>query len=206
MKKTIRFLTSAILCLLVAVGSFATLPKTVSAVDDGIWVDSLAEPANYAYSLAVVGDTQYVTMYQPKALKNMYKWIADNAATKKMQYVIGVGDITHTDGAVEWANAYDAISQLDGKVGYALVRGNHDIRTSYYDYHFGRNEALYSKQYFDAFNSGKVTQARNTAHEFEVAGKKYLIICLDFGAKDDVLAWANEVVASHPSHTVIVTT
>ena len=208
MRKNIKFLICALLCSMVLFGGFnglKTIPSQVEASESD-WVTYLAEPSDYAYSFAIVGDTQYVTKYNPDALLSMYDWIAKNAESKKMKQVIGVGDITHTDAGMEWAYAYESINKLSGVVPYTVVRGNHDIRTSYYDYYFGRPGAPYEKECVAFFNEDSNTRARNTAHEFSVDNVNYLIIGLDFGAKDDVLQWANSVVESYPSHTVIVTT
>ena len=54
--------------------------------------------ADYAYSLAIVGDTQVVcendVEYNQNGMDTLYQWIVDNKVSKNIQYVIGVGDIT----------------------------------------------------------------------------------------------------------------
>jgi hypothetical protein len=206
---------------------FANKPNSIQASaevhsttkEDG-WIDELPEPEDYAYSFAVVGDPQYMTQYDARFgttyVKDMYKWIVDNAEGKNIQHVIGVGDITHGDGEKEWNVAHEAISQMDGKVSYSLVRGNHDNRTTYFDKLFGEEDATYVKQQtmvscyeYDWTYPGETTlsaKARNTAHEFSGTDVDYLVIALDFGAQDDVLEWANGVVEAYPNHTVIVST
>ena len=42
--------------------------------------------------------------------------------------------------------------------------------------------------------------------ELIVGQTKYLILSLDFGAPDEILAWASGVIEAHPEHRVIVTT
>ena len=206
--------------------------------NDAYWADSVEEPTDYAYSFVVVGDTQYMTAYDnllrgnPKKyttgqielgymssaselktdnLQTLYKWIANNAESKKIKQVIGVGDITHTDSASEWKIAHTAISQLNGIVPYTLVRGNHDNRKTFFDYYFGGvapdTSSSYIDQTIDCYEGyGVEYRARNTAHVFSAGNLDYLIIALDFGAEDEVLEWANKVVEAHPDHTVIVTT
>ena len=46
----------------------------------------------------------------------------------------------------------------------------------------------------------------NVYHTFKVGEIDYLLLSLDHGTKDNVIEWANEVVAAHPTHRVIVTT
>jgi hypothetical protein len=47
---------------------------------------------------------------------------------------------------------------------------------------------------------------RNTYHTFTVGEVDYLVITLDFGATDDILAWAGELLNSHPNHRAIILT
>lgn len=225
MKKVLKNFTKAILFATLAFSVlFPTLADetlTASAAtayaDDKKWIESLSEPEDYAYSIAVVGDPQYMTQYDrlfgTNYLNRMYKWIADNVETKKIQHVMNLGDITHNDVIAEWDIAEKAISQLDGVVPYSLVRGNHDNRTTFYDQKFGTDTSAYMNQQtlvssydYEVYDYNGSAQARNTAHEFAGANVDYLVVALDFGAQDDVLEWANGVVEAYPNHTVIVTT
>ena len=92
----------------------------------------------YAYSFAVIGDTQNLNYHDinngTTHMKTLYKWLVDNKDAKNIQYVLGVGDITQSWNrnygdklTNEWINAAAAVSLLDGKIGYSLVRGNHDF-------------------------------------------------------------------------------
>ena len=168
-----------------------------------------------AYSFAVVGDIQYITEYDMNNatdyVKQIHKWIGDNAASdkKNIKFVMGVGDITNGDKDAEWQVAYNGISStLNGKVNYSLVRGNHDLYGggSGFDKYFG-NDATYTAQYTGhnggTFKSGSYV---NSYTKFTVGSTKWLIINFDFAVNDEVLAWANDVVSSHPDHKVIMTT
>ena len=101
MKRLLKRFSAALLALvmlLLCVPSFAAFAETEATP----WYDdSEAYTGEYAYSLAVVGDTQTLTYGGAKgsagynnALPKLYQWIVDNAEAKKMQYVIGLGDIT----------------------------------------------------------------------------------------------------------------
>ena len=252
MKKRVNLFISALVAATTLLSAFAPAFWQRSSIqanaefatdwkgNDAYWTDTVEEPnpADYAYSFIVVGDTQYVTMYDDRVrgnpkkysdeqvrlglfsstnelkkdnLKTMYKWIADNAETKKIKCVMGVGDITHTDGAGEWKVAHEAISQLNGVVPYTLVRGNHDNRKTFFDYYYSGiapdTSNAYMDQVVDCYEGyGESYRARNTAHVFSGGNVDYLVVCLDFGAEDEVLEWANRVVEAHPNHTVIVTT
>ena len=94
MKKIIKITICLTACLLLAISGGIVKkekPQTVHAgveVDPKDWVTYLKEPDDYAYSFAIVGDTQYNTMYEPQNLTTLYSWIVDNAQAKKIKQVI----------------------------------------------------------------------------------------------------------------------
>ncbi len=92
------------------------------------WQDSEnVEPVgNYEYSFAVIGDTQTMCENDPEAMESIYDWLIENEEDHKIEYVIGLGDITDDSTDIEWDRANNYISKLNGKIPYALARGNHD--------------------------------------------------------------------------------
>lgn len=172
------------------------------------------EAKDYAYSFAVVGDTQYLVKNDVNKGTNntatLYDWIIANKESKKIQAVFGMGDITdgYSDTA-QWDHAKENIIKLDGKLPYYLVRGNHDTSDTFNTYF---NNDTYKSQFADpdikdqskCFFSSK--QINNAYTKFTVGDTKYLLMMLDYGAKDDALAWANEVIAANPTYRVIITT
>ena len=183
-------------CLLMLACLLTMLAGTASAADEG-WIKELAEPTDYAYSIAVVGDTQIACKGQ--ALKYIYRYIAQNAEAKKLKHVLGVGDITDGNTDHEWEHAVKQITRMDGVVSYSLARGNHDGAANF-DTYFGE-DSTYAKQYKENYLS-----TVNTAHEFTAGNRDYLVVVLDWYAKNDVLDWANDVIARHPNHNVIIST
>ena len=168
------------------------------------WIDSHEPTIDYAYSFAVVGDTQWISRYNPTKLEGLYDWILANQESKKIAHVFGLGDITDAwntaDKENEWIRAYQYISKLDGVIPYSLVRGNHD--ESKYLFKYFANEAYMSQ--FDGFIAeGDI---RNFYKTFRMGETDYLLIGLDYSASDEMLDWASEVVVSYPNHKVIVTT
>ena len=168
------------------------------------WLDSHTPDIDYAYSFAVVGDTQWLSKYAPAKMEGIYDWILENKDSKKIAHVFGLGDITedwNTAGKEqEWIRAHEYISKLDGKISYSLVRGNHD-ESKYFEKYFANT--TYMSQ-FDGFMNGD--DICNSYKLVTFGETKYLFLTLDFGAGDEMLDWANEVVLAHPDHRVIVTT
>ena len=145
--KTIRMICmiSVLLLLISPMNVLATEGYSYETpVNEGYWMEPGYDD-NYAYSIAFVGDTQYITTGDDyigtRKLNQVYKYIADTAEERKLEHVFVLGDITdrgyqndanlaskHVSPAYtgEWEIAKEAISQLDGVVSYSLCRGNHD--------------------------------------------------------------------------------
>ncbi len=157
---------------------------------------------DYAYSLAIVGDTQGVSNFYPDKLDGIYDWIIDNKDEKKIQYVFGVGDITEYDSDAEWTAAKAAITKLDGVLPYSLVRGQGHDTVAQFDTYFAGHTG-YTSQIDGYYKEGSVA---NTYQTFTIGETDYLVLALDMGVPDDVIAWAKEVIEAHPMHKVIITT
>lgn len=168
------------------------------------WIDFHEPDFDYSYSFAVIGDTQWLSKYTPAKMEGIYDWILANQESKKIAHVFGLGDITEdwntADKEKEWIRAYDYISKMDGKISYTLVRGNHDESKYFLKYFANEN---YMSQLDGFIAEGDI---RNSYMKFEIGSTKYLFLVLDFGASDEMLEWANEVVIAHPDYRVIVTT
>ena len=164
----------------------------------------------YDYVLAFLPDIQYMTQSYPGSLKIMIDFLVDKGKTHNIQYVLGLGDITNANTAGEWATILRQTNRLNGYIPYALTPGNHDGINS------GGKEVLdsvYAKKtghYYQLVreNGGFFDEdsVRNTYHTFTVGEVDYLVIVLDFGATDDILAWASDILTSHPDHRAIITT
>lgn len=169
------------------------------------WLDSHEPALDYAYSFAVVGDTQWLSKYKPEKMEGIYDWIIANKDSKKIAHVFGLGDITedwNTAGKEkEWIRAQQYIYKLNGVVPYSLIRGNHD-ESKYFNKYFA-TEAYMSQYGGEYMVAGDI---RNSYKTFTIGSAEYLLLTLDYGASDEMLAWANEVVLAHPDHRVIVTT
>ncbi len=155
---------------------------------------------DYAYSFAVLGDTQILALNYPDKFTALYDWVIDNVEAKKIKYVIGLGDITDDDTNAEWALAKKNITRLNGVVPYSLVRGNHDSVNQMKKY-FPMSE--FGSTVTGTYESNSII---NSYHKFAVGDVKYLLFTLDYGAYDEVLDWAAGIIEAHPDHNVIITT
>jgi len=142
------------------------------------------------------------------------RWVAENAAKENIVFLCHEGDIVQADAAEEWEIANKALTMLDGKVPYALALGNHDMgfnpktkkcattRSTRFNDYFPVSR--FEKQPWYGGHFGRVND--NHWCRFTGGGVKFLVLALEFTPRDEVLAWANDVVAGHADHRVIVTT
>ena len=178
-------------------------------VVDGFFISKNPNPpTDYAYSMVVVPDTQFLTEKDAKEgtsyLNNVYDWIVENKDEKKIELVMGLGDITDDDTEAEWLHAQTQISKLNGVVPYTLVKGGspHD-RIATFNTYFG-TDTYYGQNEVDGVYDATKTE---NAYKLVTAGDvDYLILMLDFGPIDEVLLWAGNVISQHPDRQVIITT
>ena len=180
------------------------------------WVEDTSEPG--AYSMIVIPDQQILNTSHPEKLNQLYQWIADNREKENIQIVMSVGDnVDHNGNVTEWANARAALEILPDDLPFITAPGNHDYDTySGYTSGYGKRDqlTLINEHFPVSMFAGYPTESGffdenncvNQWQAFAVNGNKYLIIALEYVPQDDVLAWANDVVASHADHQVIMIT
>ncbi|MFD2032711.1 cadherin-like domain-containing protein [Ancylobacter dichloromethanicus] len=182
-----------------------------SSVTDSVRVRVTGENA---YTIAVLPDTQdYTNAAGVETFKGMTQWLVDNKDSLNISFVTHVGDITTENGTGHWAYAKEALSILDGEIPYGLTLGNHDGVSG--SFHSSRINDYFSVDDLKAANGenfgGTYDQeaelSNNTYSTFTAPdGTKWLVLNLEFGAREDVLRWAGEVIEDNLDHRVILTT
>lgn len=180
-----------------------------------LWLEkSEVEDAKGDYSFAVVGDTQSLQKYHPEKMTNLYDWLVANKDTFNIKYVMGVGDISEDATEAEFNFAKQNIYKLSGQIPFSLVMGNHDkydfkeqgyIPSDPRDFLF--NKTFYNQTYLSEldgwYGDGDLSCSYNA---FEAGNTKWLLMNLDFGPTDQMLAWAKNVIDAHADHKVIIIT
>ena len=162
-----------------------------------------------SYTFAVVPDTQKFNdddiIPQDNdydinaAFSKLYDDILAKKDSKNIQMVLSLGDITENSFATEYNRAKEQFARLDAaNLPYTLVQGNHDYANQF------KSNIDYAT--YKSTAEGSYNGILNTYHKFTVNGIKYLVFTLQYGAPDDVLAWASKVTEAHPDYNVIVTT
>jgi Icc-related predicted phosphoesterase len=161
-----------------------------------------------SWSLVLLPDTQYYSDKFPGLFTLQTHWIAKHKDKLNIQYVIQLGDIVETGGdRRHWRNAAEAMSELDGRVPYAMVPGNHDYvdlhkRLTYLDEYF----PLAKRKTLPGFGGAMADDLCNSFHLFSAGGTDWIIVALEWAPRDETIAWANEVLEKHRSRRAIVAT
>lgn len=214
-------LLSVFAVIIITVILAATVLTSSAAYADGIpaeFTENTDPAKDYAYSFAVIGDTQkhvYRDVYYGKDTTSyIYDWIVANKDSKKISLVMGLGDITDKDGVdqtaddgidqtdLEWDIAVEQHAKLENAgIPYTLVRGNHDT-VAKLDEYFAANPNFTGGEigYYDGTSLG------NYYMKFTIGGHKYMVFVFAFGPHNDILTWASGEIAANPDYKVILTT
>ena len=176
------------------------------------WLDlEDRDPDSYAYSMAVVGDTQWMTYLYPETLANMYNWIIENKDAKKISYVLGLGDINQHDTDEQWAITSELLKSLaDTGIPQSIVcGGSHDSMPQYAkwidtDYYVSAYSGIMEMGFFDDPTNGPTLS--NSYSIMTIGETKYMFLTLEYGPREAQVEWANEVIAAHPDCNVIIST
>lgn len=167
------------------------------------------------FSIVILPDTQYYTSKQPNDADNTYRkqmqWVLDHRASDGIAFVVHEGDITNANTTSQWQIASDAHAMLDAAgMPYTVTTGNHDYLLSGV---FGRSDSLFDT-YFpasrfaaNAWYGGSYGSSNiNNYNFFSVGPMRFMVLSIEYSARKDVLCWADDLVASHPDHHVILVT
>ena len=165
-----------------------------------------------AFTIAVLPDTQYYSESFPGIYREQTLWIAEQQRERNIACVLHLGDLVNQNLREQWRNAVKAMSILDGRLPYFFVTGNHD-----YDDGGDKDRGTLLNSYFpvakfkDLKTFGGVYDREpkkmdNSFHLFSAGGRNFLVLCLEFGPRRDVVRWANEVVAQHSDREAILVT
>lgn len=166
-----------------------------------------------SFSVVVLPDTQGYSESNPEIFLSQTRWIVENEKDLNIKLVVHLGDLVeHPESREEWRRAKRAIDVLDTNgVPALLTFGNHD----YTSMETGRNSTNPFDKYFpiSRYEGGRDfggtftdDSADNVYMTFEVGGRKYLFLTVEYRPRDEVLTWANRVLEDHPEFQAIIVT
>lgn len=164
-------------------------------------------------TIVVLPDTQNYSEKYPDTYRAQTLWIAEQKDKRNIPFVLHLGDITNRNSRKEWEVARSAMHTLDGQVPYFMAVGNHDYgpggdctsRATPFREFFPVDHFAQLPTYGGVYDK-EPEHLDNSFHKIDAAGRKWLILSLEFGPRKDVVRWANEVVAKHPDRSVLLIT
>lgn len=166
------------------------------------------------FSIVIIPDTQMLAAEHPSIYPVKAQWIADNAKDLNVQMILHLGDVVN-DGADDEgqfriaAKAFEKFDQAG--IPFLVTPGNHDydnqLKTdrslTMFNRYFGTHRYENSPWFKGSYEKGKI---ENSYAALDIEGEPYLFLTLEFGARDEVLAWADGILEAHSSHKAIIIT
>ena len=211
--------------------SFDAADSTGEAVDGGLVVDTIdggAEPMvpdtqvedtfvstdpdcadagdnpSQVATVIVLPDTQYYSAYYPTIFNAQVNYILNQRGPRNIAGVLHVGDVVDdifSDS--QWVAAAKALRPLDNVLPYILVPGNHDQD--------GNRKGLMDN-YFPPDTMPWITgtmvpgQSENTYTLLDIGPRKWLVMALEFGPRNNTLVWADGILKAFPTLPAILLT
>ena len=192
-----------------------SVPRTSALV--GRPDSAFADPADYDLAISHLTDTQYLTEAYPEVYAEAVGWVLANRDVRKIAFATHTGDLvqnwvdpdqTEPRARREFEIASDIQGMLDDAgMPNSVLPGNHDnkrgITNELFNAYFGPSRYSNATWY-----GGSIAPGDNSANfsTFERAGARFLMLSLPYAFGESELAWAEDVVARHPDHNVIVST
>ena len=176
-------------------------PAKPASADGGVGPEAPAAPPA---TIIVLPDTQYYASSYPDVFTSQTSWIAGQTAALNIGAVLHVGDIVDTSNSPDqWKVASSAMHALDGIVPYVIVPGNHDADA--------KRQGLIDSSFSPAtlpWITGTMTtgQIENNYTLVNVGAKQWLVIGLEFGPRDAVVAWADHILKTYADRPAILLT
>lgn len=167
-----------------------------------------------SYSFVIIPDTQIIAKHHPETFARMTRWIAEQAEPLGIRAVLHSGDVVDSGARseAEWTAAREALDTIEHKgIPLLIVPGNHDYDNlletdrslTTFNRYFGLGRYAGKAWFGGAFEEGC---AENVYARIEIDGTRFLFLALEFGPRDEVLAWADGLLRQYRDHRAVVLT
>ncbi|PIM71689.1 Tat pathway signal sequence domain protein [Streptomyces sp. JV178] len=171
------------------------------------------DPDSRRFTLAVMPDTQYLfdgPSIDKAPVEASLRYLLEHGREENIVFLSHLGDLTQNGAQQECAAIGEAFRLLDRKgVGYSVLAGNHDVRSS-------TDDQRGPTPYLDVFGPDRFEGRRtfggaspdgyNSFHLFEAGDRQWMVLALDWRLSAKGYAWAEQVLAKHPRTPVVLTT
>jgi PKD repeat protein len=205
---------STILCsvIIFCVVTMSILPDSIATRRNGDTLDQYNNPSLTNFSIIALPDTQKYTAYYPWIFTNQTQWIVENREVLNIVWVGHEGDITDGGTELEFQRASTSMSLLEDAnttglpygIPYTIIPGNHDHdiyhTNNYFNLYFNYTR-FEGRPYYGGHYS---TNNDNNYALFNASGMDFIVVGIDVWPDMDEIAWANNVLETHPNRRAIV--
>lgn len=192
-------------------GEGVKLTDSIGNLDGQVFMEPPPKPLPFhegSTTLVVLPDTEVYCAKRSSIFLDMMDWVAKNKVQRNIKYVLHVGDITNNNQKYEWEHARKAFNIIEGKIPYVLAAGNHDYdhtegRLTYMNEHFKVEDQKKWPTFGNVYEEGKL---ENHYQLMQINGQKWIVLSLEMGPRNDVIDWANAVLAKHKDRLAIILT
>jgi hypothetical protein len=158
------------------------------------------------FTIVVFPDTQFYIQTYHHYFEAEVKWAVAQKEALNIAFLLHLGDIVETPTLpTEWSLAGTYMGMLEPKIPYAVCAGNHDNYSNRMSPYMNMTfpPSRFSPYLKGVFQDGQI---QNAYYLFPASGKDWLVVSLEFGPRDEVLAWANNIFKMYAENPAILLT
>lgn len=173
------------------------------------------------FTIPVLPDTQESLTRNRGIFFSQIEWLTAKTDSLKTPMVLHVGDLVNFDNFDQWELASVGMRILDrANIPYAISLGNHDTgavgmfsgsaapgnvnvnlrNTQKFNYFFPVNRFPLQKGRFEKDKSD------NSYYTFEAGNVKWIVVSLEFCAREEAAQWMDKVLKEHLNYNAIILT
>lgn len=173
------------------------------------------------FTIPIFPDTQEALTKKRGMFFSQLEWLVTKKDSLNIPIVLHVGDLVNYDNFDQWELASVGMKMLDrSNIPYAIALGNHDTeavgefsgsaapgnvnvnlrKTHKFNHYFPPRRFILQKGAFEKDKSD------NSFYTFEAGGLKWIVITIEFCARENAVDWMDKILKQHPDHNAIVLT
>lgn len=173
------------------------------------------------FTIPVLPDTQESVAFKNEYYLAQMNWLVENRDSLNAPIILHVGDLVNFDNHNHWIVASNGMKLLDdANIPYVIAVGNHDTEAvgensgsaAPGDVNANLRKTAKFNQYFPVerftMQKGRYEEGKsdNAYYTFEAGGVKWLVVTLEFCARQGAAEWMSDVLGQFPGHNAIVVT
>lgn len=193
-------------------------PKTVAPAGEetsSFGIMFIPDTQFYSRYAAPVSGNQFAARFGSNPFEVQTEWIAKFGSQLQIPMAVHLGDVVDRAGTPgEWDHAALAMKTLDdADYPYSILAGNHDVMNGG---QWSNERNLASEPFPARFPLSRAQQQStfrgmtadgfNQYHIFEFQGQQFLQLAVSWNADLASVAWAQQVIDTHPTLPVILST